>query len=103
MLIHHNTSLLDIENIQDIVKRQKKWRCVSMRLIKPMKVCKICFKNFHDDSLSHLLNSRLNICKHCMKEIRAKFIKFDIDGIKALSIYDYDEKTHLVIQYRNNL
>ena len=25
MLIHHNTSLLDIENIQDIVKRQKKF------------------------------------------------------------------------------
>lgn len=72
-----------------------------MRLIKPMKVCKICFKNFHDDSLSHLLDSRLNICKHCMKEIRAKFIKFDIDGIKALSIYDYDEKIQsLLYQFK---
>ena len=26
MLIHHNTSLLDIENIQDTVKRQKKFK-----------------------------------------------------------------------------
>ena len=72
-----------------------------MRLTKPMKVCKICFKNFHDDSLPHLLNNKLNICKHCMKEIRAKFIKFDIDGIKALSIYDYDEKIQsLLYQFK---
>ena len=36
-----------------------------------------------------------------MKEIRAKFIKFDIDGIKALSIYDYDEKIQsLLYQFK---
>ena len=72
-----------------------------MRLRPPMKVCKICFRNYYDDSLSHLFNNRLSICPNCMNEMEAKFIKFDFDGIKALSIYDYDEKIQsLIYQFK---
>ena len=72
-----------------------------MRLNPPMKVCKICFHNFYNDSLIHLFNEKLCVCKRCLEEIQAKFIKFDIDGISGLSIYDYDERIQsLIYQFK---
>ena len=72
-----------------------------MRLRRPMRVCKICFHNFFDDSLIHLANNNLCICKNCLKDIRAKFIKFDVDGVSAVSIYDYDDRIQsLLYQFK---
>ena len=58
----------------------------------PTKICKLCFKEFEDKSLPYLFNSQLTICPLCLKEIRAHFIRFDVLGYKALSIYKYDSK-----------
>ena len=72
-----------------------------MRLRRLMKICKLCFKEFYDDSIAHLFNKGLCFCKNCMKDIQGKFIKFDIDGVKALSIYDYDDRIQsLLYQFK---
>lgn len=72
-----------------------------MRLITPIRICNLCFKNYSDTSLIYQLNNGLSYCKNCLNDLRAKFIKFDINGIKALSIYDYDEKIQsLIYQFK---
>lgn len=72
-----------------------------MRLKRPMRVCKICFHDFYDDSLIHLANSKLCVCKNCLKEIQGKFLKFDVDGVPAISIYDYDDRIQsLLYQFK---
>ena len=56
------------------------------------KICKLCFKDFEAKSLPYLFNNHLNVCPLCLKDIRAHFIRFDVLGYKALSIYNYDSK-----------
>ena len=68
-----------------------------MKLSEPMKVCKLCFKDFDDYSLLQLINKNICVCKRCYEEIRAKFISFEVLGYKALSIYEYDEKIQALL------
>lgn len=68
-----------------------------MRLRPPMMVCKLCFHEFNDSSLLQLLLDKFYVCKKCLKEIEAKFVNFDVDGYKALSIYDYDDKIQALL------
>lgn len=56
------------------------------------KVCKLCFKDYKEKSITHLLNTDLRYCSSCLKNIRGQFISFDVQGHKALSIYKYDSK-----------
>lgn len=56
----------------------------------PMKVCKLCFKNIKENTLTGLINPRLSLCADCYKRLRPRFIKFSVNGYKALSFYYYD-------------
>ena len=68
-----------------------------MRLKGPTRVCKLCFKEYEETDLIYVLNDKVDICKYCYKEIKAKFINFEVCGYKALSIYDYDPKIQALI------
>lgn len=63
-----------------------------MRLIEPMKVCKICFKEIQDNSLFNLVHRNADVCACCFQEIKMHFFKFEVLGYNAISIYRYDEK-----------
>ena len=64
----------------------------SLKLIKPTKICKLCFKEFEDKSLFHLSHDNINYCRHCLREMKAHFTTFKVAGYSALSIYRYDDK-----------
>ena len=68
-----------------------------MRLMPPTRMCKLCFHEFDDMSLLHLFHGDFYVCKRCLEDIKAKFTNFDVDGYKALSIYDYDEKIQALL------
>ena len=53
--------------------------------------CKICFKKIEDISLYNFINKRNLLCENCFNKLRAKFIKFKINNINGLAIYEYDE------------
>ena len=58
----------------------------------PIKICKLCFKEYEEKTLPYLFNNNLTICPLCLKEIRGRFLRFDVLGYKAISIYRYDPK-----------
>lgn len=68
-----------------------------MKSLKPMMVCKLCFHEFDDTSLLQLFHDKFYVCKRCLKEISAKFIHFEVDGYKALSIYEYDDRIQALL------
>lgn len=57
---------------------------------KPTKVCKLCFCNITNNSLTHLIKSDLNLCPWCYQKLRPIFYKFKVDDYKAESIYQYN-------------
>lgn len=54
-------------------------------------VCKSCFKDIKQNSFHELFSSQNFVCSKCILEANPKFKYFDINGVKAISIYDYDE------------
>lgn len=68
-----------------------------MKSLKPMMVCKLCFHEFDDTSLLQLFHDKFYVCKRCLEEISAKFIHFEVDGHKALSIYEYDDRIQALL------
>ena len=56
------------------------------------RVCKLCFKEYEEKTLPYLFNNNLTICPLCIKEIRGRFIRFNVLGYRAISIYKYDPK-----------
>ena len=59
-------------------------------LLDPIKYCKICFEPILDVSFYSLINRKNILCETCFSSFNAKFIHFNIDSIKGLSIYEYD-------------
>ena len=53
--------------------------------------CKICFKEIKDNSFYDLIHKDNLICESCFSSLKAKFIKFKINDLDALAIYEYDE------------
>ena len=60
-----------------------------MTLKPTTKFCKICFKEIKTDDMSRILDKDICICSDCENELDPKFIKFNADGYKAVSIYEY--------------
>ena len=56
----------------------------------PIHICKSCFNEIEDYSRHSLFQNQV-ICKRCFKEFNPIFKCFKVDGIEALSVYDYDE------------
>lgn len=67
-----------------------------MRLKEPTKVCKLCFKEINESTLSNIFNN-YDVCSRCYEIIVPKFQTFKIDDIKALAVYDYDERLQALI------
>ena len=56
-----------------------------------MKHCKICFKEIKINDICRLFNKDICVCQECQKQLNPQFIYFDVDGYKALALYDYSE------------
>lgn len=72
-----------------------------MKLKEPTTICKLCFSEFYSNSFPHLFNKKTFICNQCRTKIKPHFIKFKIDDINCMSIYEYDDffKT-LIYQFK---
>ncbi len=53
--------------------------------------CKMCFKEINDNSFYNIIHKDNLLCESCFSTLKARFIKFKINNIEALSIYEYDE------------
>lgn len=62
-----------------------------LTLLNPIRHCKICFEQFDDISFYSVISKNNIICEKCFSLFEAKFIHFNIDSIKCLSIYEYDD------------
>ena len=62
-----------------------------MILMKPIEVCKICFKDIKYISYRHLIFNKLLICDSCFDKLQIQIERFSIEGSKGISIYHYDE------------
>ena len=60
-----------------------------MTLMPITKYCKICFKEIKIDDICHILDKDICLCSKCLNEFNPKFIRFKVDGYKAISIYEY--------------
>lgn len=67
-----------------------------MRFKEPTKICKLCFRPIEETTLSSIINN-FDVCSRCYEDIIPKFTEFKIDNIKALAVYDYDEKIQALI------
>ena len=60
-----------------------------MTLMPTTKYCKICFKEIKIDDICHILDKDICLCSKCLNELEPKFVRFKVNGYKALSIYEY--------------
>lgn len=60
-----------------------------MKLKPTTRFCKICFKEIKINDLSRILDKDICICSDCENELEPKFVRFKVNGYKALSIYEY--------------
>ena len=62
-----------------------------MKSIVPTRLCKICFKEYNEQSMFHLLTD-YHICMQCYREMQPTFTKFKVGKYKALAIYEYSDR-----------
>ena len=72
-----------------------------MTLRKETRHCKICFEKFNVDTYSKVEIYEQILCKKCLKKFKPRFIRYKIDDVKAMSIYNYDENMRqLIYQFK---
>lgn len=69
-----------------------------MKLKQPLKKsnmrtnhCLSCFEFIETNSIRFLVGNKQFLCKNCLNKRKPKFESFVLDGIKGLSIYEYDD------------
>ena len=73
------------------------------QLMDTTKICKVCFESIQLNSFHNLTNN-LCICYSCIKQMNPIFKSFEIDKVKALAIYHYnDYLKKLIFQYKGCL
>lgn len=65
-------------------------------LKEPTPICKICFKNVASDNY-HTFFTKDEICYACLMDLKPIFKSFKINEVKALAVYNYDEKIKQLI------
>ena len=55
-------------------------------------ICRICFKEIKDHNLYNLFNKNNIICEECFSKLEPRYIHFQIDDVKATSIYVYNQE-----------
>ena len=63
----------------------------------PTVTCTTCFKSFKLKSLRYLFISKPYLCPTCYKQYEPKFIKHKINGIKAITLFEYDDNMRSLI------
>lgn len=58
---------------------------------KQIALCKMCFKEVKIESVHQLFARENTICSTCLKHMNPLFLKFNINQVKCLSIYEYNE------------
>ena len=54
-------------------------------------ICKICFEPIEDSSIHSLIFQEPTICNKCFRKMNPVFNKFEVCGVKAMNIFNYDE------------
>ena len=73
------------------------------QLMDTTKICKVCFEPIQLNSFHNLTNN-LCICYSCIKQMNPIFKRFEIDKVKALALYHYnDYLKKLIFQYKGCL
>ena len=60
-------------------------------MLPPTNHCKICFKEIKISDFCRFFDRKTCICQSCQRKIAPKFISFDVNGYKALAVYEYSE------------
>ena len=69
-----------------------------MRILeKPTRFCKICFKNLQNTDFYEVFNGDSYLCNQCQQKFKPKFIKFEIDEVDGLAIYEYDDNIKAIL------
>ena len=66
-------------------------------LQKPTKICKICFKKLEIADFYQVINGDSCICNLCLDKLKPKFVKFEIEAIDGLAIYEYDDNIKAIL------
>lgn len=61
-----------------------------MRLFKPMKVCKLCFRDIKPSYILNFVYPELSLCPYCYKKLVPIFYNFKVGNYKAESLYQYN-------------
>ncbi len=70
-------------------------------LKKETRVCKICFEKFNVATYTKIGVYNQIICKNCLKKFKSKFIRYEIEGIRGLAIFNYDDTMkQLIYQFK---
>lgn len=65
------------------------------------KVCKLCFDEIENNSLNSAIKHEYSLCFDCYNSLIPRFKKFSIQGIKGVSIYQYnDDLKKLIYQFK---
>ena len=63
----------------------------------PTKRCKICFKLIKSPDFYEVVNGDSCLCSLCQQKLKPLFVKFEIDGVDGLAIYDYDDNIKAIL------
>ena len=64
---------------------------------KPTKFCKICFKKLEIADIYETFYGDSCVCNLCLEKLKPKFIKFEIDAVDGLAIYEYDDNIKAIL------
>lgn len=71
-----------------------------MKLSVATTVCKRCFAPIQLDNF-HALISKPSLCEKCYQELDPKFIRFKVNGIRAIALYEYNQTVQsLLFQFK---
>ncbi|MCR5309609.1 MAG: hypothetical protein K6E21_05830 [Bacilli bacterium] len=65
-------------------------KTVFQQLSNPTPICKNCFNDITGLDIFSFVHRNPYVCRKCLNQYNPKFIHFKVDGVKALSLYDYD-------------
>ncbi len=57
----------------------------------PTNICKVCFKPITVQSFTTLFLKNVALCDRCYRALSPKYQQFNVEGVSAFAIYDYDD------------
>ena len=66
-------------------------------LQRPTKLCKICCKKLQIADIYEVFNGDSCLCNLCLEKLNPKFIKFEIEAVEGVAIYEYDDNIKAIL------